>query len=88
MARRGRLVAGVYRTAEELARARKRVRMSTSASSLPQDAPLPTGDGEVLASPPSGSAIPKRSSRSAEVAEAAADAAATQLVIRGSVAAK
>ena len=59
--------------------------MSTSASSLPQDAPLPTGDGEVPATPPSSSAIPKRSAKSAEVAEAAVDAAAAQLVIRGSV---
>ncbi len=62
--------------------------MSTSASSLPQDAPLPTGDGEVPATPPSSSAIPKRSAASAEVAEAAADAAPAQLVIRGSAGAE
>ncbi len=61
-------------------------RMSTSTSSMPQDAPLPIGDCEVPATSQSSSANPKRSAKSAEVAEAAADAAAAKLVKRLTVA--
>ncbi len=89
MARRGRRIAGVYWTAEELAlleddnpqaSPKKRARKSTSTSSTPQDAPLPTGDCEEPAKSRSSSANPKRSAKSAEVDEAAADAAAAKLV--------
>ena len=97
MARRGRRIAGVYWTAEELAlleddsphdspqakeSPKKRARKSTSTSSTPQDAPLPTGDCEVPAKSQSSSANPKRSAKSTEVAEAAADATAAKLVKR------